>query len=564
MSLSRAPISAIVLAAILSSAMGTLASADSTYSGPALSDQGGSNQDLFNQYCGKQGGGDAQANNPADLPGPKYANPDVASAAQILSSVADTSYYFYGGIASAYAVGKKTTLTIPSDAPVGTSQNAHRFLVILCGEFRDRATLIRDKINWIKNLYLLPDAQQSDIDLPNTPNIWSKFTAQAYPAFLQLSSALYSAREEANGGKTFSFNQDLEGNNLVATAPIEAHLVCKVRYMISQYVAKGKAFDSLDAFNAGYQTFQQTPGFCSESDLHSYYDFRGDSNFKPNSPESNGMIWRSSSVAAKCKSPTTGTDGNFSQECSDYFTAPFAGRWTGARAGLGVLTLHTEDKVINHVIADTQQMLTINEHNEGQIRPYGYTAIQTDTGTFPAATITDQIDPNWTVIPGGWSLSDMGFNQFVGFAGGGQAHPEMAYARLRDSVNRHTDWYHFGYNNGHDAPKTQAYSPFVASSYEPSKSDQFTFCGITVPCGTDGGDGKKQWMFVFRIKEANWYNTQSISDGRAVNFDSDWFDETSLGTVGLAKSERAWDRLGSPLEGELDSILYLHNIASGQ
>ena len=41
-----------------------------------------------------------------------------------------------------------------------------------------------------------------------------------------------------------------------------------------------------------------------------------------------------------------------------------------------------------------------------------------------------------------------------------------------------------------------------------------------------------------------------------------WFDETTFGTTGLAKSERAWDRLGTALEDEFDSILYLHNICS--
>ncbi len=39
-----------------------------------------------------------------------------------------------------------------------------------------------------------------------------------------------------------------------------------------------------------------------------------------------------------------------------------------------------------------------------------------------------------------------------------------------------------------------------------------------------------------------------------------WFDETSFGDTSLANSEKAWDRLGTALEGELDSILYLWNV----
>ena len=43
-----------------------------------------------------------------------------------------------------------------------------------------------------------------------------------------------------------------------------------------------------------------------------------------------------------------------------------------------------------------------------------------------------------------------------------------------------------------------------------------------------------------------------------------WFDETSFGTTGLAKNEHAWDRLGTAMEGEYDSIVYLHNITKTQ
>ena len=47
------------------------------------------------------------------------------------------------------------------------------------------------------------------------------------------------------------------------------------------------------------------------------------------------------------------------------------------------------------------------------------------------------------------------------------------------------------------------------------------------------------------------------------DFNRHWFDETSLGTNGLADSEHALDRLGTALEGEMDSILYLHNLTTG-
>jgi hypothetical protein len=67
-------------------------------------------------------------------------------------------------------------------------------------------------------------------------------------------------------------------------------------------------------------------------------------------------------------------------------------------------------------------------------------------------------------------------------------------------------------------------------------------------------------MYVFRIPVANWLHSLSVKSGGAINLDTAWLDETSIGDTSLAESEKAFDRLGTALEGELDSILYLHNI----
>jgi hypothetical protein len=74
----------------------------------------------------------------------------------------------------------------------------------------------------------------------------------------------------------------------------------------------------------------------------------------------------------------------------------------------------------------------------------------------------------------------------------------------------------------------------------------------------------KHFMFVFKIHKDNWYTPERINaeDQPVPNFDRYWFDETSFGESGLANSEKAWDRLGTALEDELDTVLYLHNISS--
>jgi hypothetical protein len=56
----------------------------------------------------------------------------------------------------------------------------------------------------------------------------------------------------------------------------------------------------------------------------------------------------------------------------------------------------------------------------------------------------------------------------------------------------------------------QAYSPFVASSYEMSESDNFTGCGLTIPCGNRGPDftDHKHWMFIFKVHKNKWYKPE--------------------------------------------------------
>ena len=56
---------------------------------------------------------------------------------------------------------------------------------------------------------------------------------------------------------------------------------------------------------------------------------------------------------------------------------------------------------------------------------------------------------------------------------------EFVYKLIRNAVDRHTDWYNSGYDDemnqqmNQRRARDQAYSPFVASSYEMSASDDF-------------------------------------------------------------------------------------------
>ncbi len=313
-------------------------------------------------------------------------------------------------------------------------------------------------------------------------------------------------------------------------------------------------------------------GWCTQADVDDYYDFRGDSNFKPNSPESNGMIWYTLYVTSKCKNPMEAlppSDANRasptlvdSETCQNYFRKPFQTRWSAAKAGLGAWMLYSEDYAKQFASDDSQQIVIYPHKFIGaeSYRPFSYSFIQ---GGEPLNqyVVGDLLSA--------FRMKDLAFNGYTNLGkldASREVKKELVYTRLRDAVNRHTNWYASGWDdrmNDEKSFRQQAYSPFVASSYEMSKSDGFTACGPTVPCPPDGF---KHWMFVFRVKGSNWYTPDRLGkgDGEPIDFERMWFDETSFGTTGLAKEERAWDRLGTALEDELQggAILYLHNIAS--
>jgi hypothetical protein len=454
-------------------------------------------------------------------------------------------YYFYSGVRRLY----KLSATVTEEATLaGANKEAHWFLTQLCGEFRDRATMIAAKVKWVNNMNILPKSDVTVIDpdtLATAPNAWMRITAKAYYPYIQVAGDLWQARRSSQE------RYIQVGNINDVDNPVPGMTVCETKYLLAKYVANGKSFDNVEAFDAGYEQYKND---CPAEDLTDYYDFRGDSNFKHYSPESNAMIWQATSLARGCTSSTKANKGIYTDaDCEDYFKRPFFYRYNAARAGLAAW-LFRDDKHSN-VFSSQGQMVAIYPHREPHSAPYafGFDQNTTDGALF-------DYNPEWLGVPFAWNTSDIGFN---GFTGLGSATPdyEKAYVLLRDAVDRHTDWYSSGYNDGNGTSRDQAYSPFVASSYVMQSSDGFTSCGTTVPCPPDG---LKRWMFVFRIKAKNWYTPARIVNNEPVDFDTMWFDETSFGVSGLADGEHAWDRLGTAMEEELDSILYLIYVNDNQ
>jgi hypothetical protein len=510
------------------------------------------NEKLWSKYCSADGGADS-----ADVPTPNYENELVKGAVNTFKVVVSNSLYPYPAIKSAYGLSDKNL-----EVPKGVSKDAHIFLTYLCGEFRDRASMVEAKLTWLSRFNKLQDVKQPKIPA-NEPNVWAKMSANAYRPFLDYSHDLWFAREAVVG------KIELKPGHS-ETGAVDGLSVCTTKYIFNE-IAEGRGFTNLKAHDAGFKKYSAD---CSVEDKEDYYDFRGDSNFKPNSPEGNGMIWYANHIASNCKTTTEAkpiakdavvtNKANIVKDadCEDYFTNPFRRRWQAARAGLASWMMHSKD----HDAAFK------DDYSPIQIWPHRITDKKESTMAFSFKVPNgdgDLTGPLQDWLPGftpkEMAMADFNFNSYFNL-GTEEGDAFGSWERLRDAMNRHTNWYQSQWDDGlggKNSYKEQAYSPFVASSYEPSESDQFTFCGITVPCPPDGF---KHWMFVFRVKGKNWFKVDNLvmngEEKQKVDFSYMWFDETSLGTTGLADKEHAWDRMGTALEEELagGAILYLHNI----
>lgn len=544
------------------------------------------NNALWSKYC------IGAAEDVSVVVNPNYSNPDVKAAATVLNTINAKSFYFYSDLIRTH----KTTP--PTDGSV--TATTHNFLTYLCGEFRDRATMIEAKLNWVKRINYLKSAPTSTFDVAKSP--WQQMVAADYPKFVSLSQYYYDAKQSEmgndasvttidDGDETYENTRYITiGSKTNIDRPVPATTICKVKYMFSEYVRKNKTFDNLKTFRDGYKTFKTK---CTAADTDYYYDFRGDSNFKPNSPESNGMIWFSKSIAKQCQSRVKAREGALisDNDCRRYFEQPFTSRFHAARAGLGAWLLRSKDA--DAVASNTKQLVTVvpvastdSNYFFGDKAPFKFRLKDVFGSYF------HERDRQLPLITPGttgtylngyeahWNKKDFGFSELA-TANGVTNVTEFFFNRIHDAVDRHTDWYASGWDNGQahivDEKATesgeiqkrvrglgssQAYSPFVASSYEMSASDGFTSCGVTVPCVDPTMSGIKQWMFVFKVHKSKWVTPVTIAKNGVANidFNNAWFDETSFGDTHLANHEKAWDRLGTTFEDEHADILYLWDV----
>lgn len=538
------------------------------------------NFNLWKQYC-------KGTENPADEVQPNYENADVQKAAKILSTVKKSSYKLYGDILKLHK-----TQVPPSVGDV--TPDAHDFLTYLCGEFRDRAPMVKAKLDWVFNIrYLAPgtgaadrscadrnDPLQGDVAVGSLPAVtafdrnlspWLQMCTEDYDRYHNLTRNVFDARAAALAGTTkIGAVQGIE-------RAVPGFTICETKYQFAAYVKKNKTFDSYQKYTQGMDAFAAG---CTQEDKDYVYDFRGDSNYKPNSPESNGMIWMSKLAAAQCKNRATAKPGAAwkDADCRRYYAEPFRSRYESARALLGSYLLYAKEH--EAAVADRPGDGGGTYFTGVSVNYKDPTDVFSAGGPLQFRLGDDFVQNGGLITPGPvgkflpgfeshWGEPDMGLSQLGGMDG--EALKEFVFQRISRAVDRHTNWYASAYDAAPSLPlgtslhktTSAAYSPFVASSYEMNQSNNFSQCGFTIPCGNSPPEftEHKQWMFIFKVKASNWFKPEDIVGGNVKpDLDRVWFDETSFGFDGLADTERAWDRLGSPLEDEHAEILYLWRI----
>jgi len=472
----------------------------------------------------------------------------VLSAAMKLTQVSSHSFALYGDF------NKHHKTDIPEELEGTVKKLAHQFLGYLCGEFRDRGTMVAAKIRWVNRMNYLDDSDTGAWEPAGDP--WQQMKQSHYKPYLRLSADVWDAKRaqlSAEGRRYMTVG------TIEVDTPVPPFTVCETKYMFASYEVPSRSFDDYVSYTSGYEVFRDE--HCTlPDDEDYYYDFRGDSNIKPNSPESNGMIWFGRSVTRQCDARVAAVpyqqarpESSVSDEvCQRYFRYPFTSRWNAARAGLATWVL--VDPASSGLDSNSQYTV-IPRNVDDDAYLWG------DKGPFQSL---DQQGEPVELLPGWRQFFLWGA---LGLPDLHSSDKEKIQRVLQFAVDRHTDWYNSGYDDRMDYKsyaRTKAYSPFVASSYEMSESDHFVTPGYTVPVIDPASRDHKHWMFVFRIHKDNWFTPESINDQELPlpNFDRVWLDETSFGNSSLANSEKAWDRLGTALEDEHDAILYLHNISS--
>ncbi|MCA9622102.1 MAG: hypothetical protein KC731_23925, partial [Myxococcales bacterium] len=469
------------------------------------------------------------------------------------------SVFSYSEWKVAYGLEKDN---VGTDADIAAAK-ARNFMRVLCGEHRDYPDLLAQKLEAIaQHTTAAGPGELQTVD--HQANLFDQLTYPAYVKLVNVMGTMHSARSQAGSldGYHYGFQTYGHGSRRVDhSVPPFTH--CEMRFVFEHYLKAGSPSSVVPSqYEAAYASYKQN--VCTSDDLAYMYNFRGHVNLQPLWLESNAFVHNSRRARG----------AEISTGARDSYLRPFASRYTRSKQLLATYLFYRD--------ADHGQMIQASEWGGG---PILYVTDQDQDGDglsdyrlFTQLGCGDQgvglsvpsqncnmVDwstawstPSTLGHTAGWdpasfATPDLGFMATFGTF-------QQRMARFNQALDRHTNWGPTSYymldasTPGDTSPRFQgAYSPFVAASYDVSASDFFVRRDYP---STDAFEvGRAKWLHVMRFPTASYYDEVDMQNGRPMDFDAMYFNETSLSNDFY--DERALDHWGYIEGAEIYAQVYL-------
>ncbi len=465
---------------------------------------------------------------------PRYDNEIIRLAASKLRRVAftdQTSIQISSLLFYPESIGRIYQDQVPSTSEY--PRHVDLFLRYLCGEFKDNPGEIGAKLEWINHMHWLEDAPSSE----TSDELWTQVNKNTYNALLVYSAERTRAIQMASSGK---IQVPLRQRTFVPPMSI-----CETKMAISRI--QSDLSYNFDTYEEDLASFGQE--HCKPEDHNYVYIYRGDSNLKPNSGESNAMIWISQFISNVCDFATLSSKSRFvsNQLCETYHQSPVQFRKRMARYTLATWLLYDKSHIVSFGDHGSQQIENIFDYT---MPSFPVSLLINGQNSIIASQFRDMIN-----------VSDFGLTSLREEA---QGQTEEVLWRLKNAIDRHDDWYLSGFS----APtlnRKQAFSPFVAASTDIAASDFFTSPGFTLQTDLNPSYCVKHFMFVYKVAKTKVRSYDDLSQGGAsIDFSQDWLDSPTLGSSAFGGREMSVVRMAAPNPGEYEAILNLSSLPNNR
>ncbi|MFO0651203.1 MAG: hypothetical protein U0326_33575 [Polyangiales bacterium] len=455
------------------------------------------------------------------------------------------------------------------------------FIRVLLGEYRDHPAMLRARLACLARQVTAGPGELAAVDAGALAV--SQLTHPAYARLVALMRVSHELREALQAsprdGFNYNFRDDAHPSSRKerSVAPWTDR---ELSFALSRYLVGGAPrVSNEDAplppdtvagwrFELERRAAMAAPG----DDLGWMYTFRGHSLITPLWLESNAFIWNARRAGRAWRN----------RGVTDYYLRPFRARYERSRAAWGAWLFHRDDD--DHALRRASEegggpVLYLTDHHETATGLAAYKLFAEhagageDTAMAPDPTVNGNMVP-WALAAAtapttepmrGWrrelmARPDMGFLELFNTF-------EARMARLCQCIDRHTNWGPTGYYMA-DASREGArpdeveflgaYSPLVATSHDVSASHEFAVRAQ----GSSFEAGHPRWLHVVRFPSERLYDEEALRAGRPIDFDRDWFPESSLSNDYYC--ERGLTRFGSVLDDELCANIYLVHGARGE